>query len=63
LEIKFNLNERLFLKDPQDSELGKKIIKSSITLIDELGFEAFTFRKLAVAINSTEIENCYSKSG
>lgn len=54
LEIKFNLNERLFLKDPQDSVLGKKIIKSSITLIDELGFEAFTFRKLAVAINSTE---------
>jgi len=52
LEIKFNLNERLFLKDPQDSDLGKKMIKYS--LIDEIGFEAFTFRKLAVAINSTE---------
>lgn len=54
LEIKFNLNERLFLKDPQDSELGKKMIEHSIILIDELGFEAFTFKKLAIAINSTE---------
>ncbi len=54
LEIKFNLNNRLFLKDPQDSELGKKIIEHSIILFDELGFESFTFKKLAKAINSTE---------
>lgn len=54
LEIKFNLNNRLFLKDPQDSELGKKMIEHSIILFDELGFEAFTFKKLATAINSTE---------
>ncbi len=54
LEIKFNLNDRLFLKDPQDSELGKKMIEHSIILFDELGFEAFTFKKLAKAINSTE---------
>ncbi len=54
MEIKFNLNNRLFLKDPQDSELGKKMIQHSIILIDKLGFEAFTFRKLAAAINSTE---------
>jgi len=54
LEIKFNLNDRLFLKDPQDSELGKKMINHSIILIDELGFEAFTFKKLAIRINSTE---------
>lgn len=54
MEIKFNLNNRLFLKDPQDSELGKKMIQHSIILIDELGFEAYTFRKLASAISSTE---------
>ena len=54
VEIKFNLNERLFLKDPQDSELGRKMVEHSILLIDEIGFEAFTFRKLAVKINSTE---------
>jgi len=54
VEIKFNLNNRLFLKDPQDSELGKKMIQHSIILIDELGFEAYTFRKLASAISSTE---------
>ncbi len=54
MEIKFNLNNHLFLKDPQDSELGKKMIRHGIVLIDELGFEAFTFRKLAAKINSTE---------
>lgn len=54
MEIKFNLNKRLFLKDPQDSELGKKMIEHGIILFDELGFEAFTFKKLALAINSTE---------
>ena len=54
MEIKFNLNKRLFLKDPQDSELGKKMIEHSIILFDKLGFEAFTFKKLAKAINSTE---------
>ncbi len=54
LEIKFNLNKRLFLKDPQDSELGKKMIEHSIILFDEVGFESFTFKKLAIAINSTE---------
>jgi len=30
------------------------MIQHSIILIDEIGFEAFTFRKLAAAINSTE---------
>jgi len=54
LEIKFNLNNRIFLKDPQDSDLGKKMIEHSIILIDKLGFEAFTFKKLATVINSTE---------
>ena len=52
--IKISLNEGLYLKDPQDSNLGRKIIKHSIVLIDEVGFEAFTFRKLAKEIHSTE---------
>lgn len=52
--VKITLNEGLFLKEPQDSKLGRKIIKHSILLIDELGFEAFTFKKLAQEINSTE---------
>lgn len=52
--IKFELNDHLYLRDPQETSLGKKIIKSSITLINELGFEDFTFKKLAIEIESTE---------
>ncbi|MEC7984325.1 MAG: TetR/AcrR family transcriptional regulator [Myxococcota bacterium] len=52
--IQITLNERLFLRDPQNTVLGKKIIKHSILLIDEIGFEAFTFKKLAIQMSSTE---------
>jgi hypothetical protein len=54
ISIKITLNEGLSLKDPQDSALGRNIINHSILLINELGFEAFTFKKLAQEINSTE---------
>ena len=52
--IKIKLNEGLYLREPQDSDLGKKILEHSILLIDSVGFEAFTFKKLAIEINSTE---------
>lgn len=52
--IKFQINQGLFSRDPQDTELGKRIISNSIILIDEIGFEAFTFKKLAQKIESTE---------
>lgn len=54
VSIQIKLNEKLFLRDPQDTELGRKIIQESILLIDELGFENFTFKKLAERIQSTE---------
>ncbi len=54
LEVVLNLANRTYLKDPQGSEIGKKIIKSSIVLISELGYEHFTFKKLAFEIKSTE---------
>jgi len=54
IEIKISLNKGLFLKEPQDSKLGRKIIKHSIIFIEKFGFEAFTFKKLAKEINSTE---------
>ncbi len=44
----------LYLKDPLQSKLGKKIISHSIILIDKLGFESFTFKKLATAMGSNE---------
>ncbi len=52
--IKISLNEKLTLRDPQETTLGQKIIKESIILIDEIGFEAFNFKKLAKAMGSTE---------
>lgn len=52
--IKFELNKHLFIRDPQETKLGRKIIKHSILLIDEIGIEAFTFKKLAEQMESTE---------
>ncbi len=52
--IKINLNHKSYLREPESTELGRKIISKSIKLIDELGFEQFTFKKLASEIGSTE---------
>ncbi len=48
------MKNNLFVRDPQDTDLGRKIIQESIVMIDELGFESFTFKKLALRIESTE---------
>lgn len=53
-QLQLQLNASLYLRDPQSSDLGQRIISQSIHLIDEIGFEAFTFKKLSVRINSTE---------
>jgi len=50
LEVQIKMNQTLFLRDPEQSELGRNIIKHSIQLIDKTGFESFTFKKLAEAI-------------
>jgi AcrR family transcriptional regulator len=49
-----NIHNGLCLRDPKETTLGQSILKYSIILIDELGFEHFTFKKLAARINSTE---------
>lgn len=48
------VNDKLYVKNPETSDLGKKIIEQSILLIDEIGFENFTFKKLGEKINSNE---------
>ena len=53
-KIAIQVNENVYLKHPESSALGKKIITAGIDMIDQLGYEQFTFRKLAKAINSTE---------
>jgi AcrR family transcriptional regulator len=52
--LKFNLNEKTYLKDPESTILGRKILQQSILLIDEVGFENFTFKKLGEQIGSNE---------
>ncbi|TAE72558.1 MAG: TetR/AcrR family transcriptional regulator [Bacteroidetes bacterium] len=52
--VKMNIPEKIYTRDPEQTNLGRKIIGHSIRLIDELGFEGFTFKKLAIRIDSTE---------
>lgn len=54
LQIHIVINEELYTKNPESSELGKKIVSRSIEMIDELGFECFTFKKLGQSIGSNE---------
>ncbi len=54
LQLQIKMNEKLFLRNPEQSELGKKIILHSINLIYKNGFESFTFKKLADDIGTTE---------
>ena len=52
--FKIQINPKIFDKDPETSVLGKKIIEHSILLIDEIGFDNFTFKKLGDRIGSNE---------
>ncbi|WP_241739062.1 TetR/AcrR family transcriptional regulator [Pontibacter beigongshangensis] len=52
--INIRLIHKSYLREPEGTELGRKIISESVRLIDELGFEHFTFRKLAAEIDSAE---------
>jgi len=54
LQIHITISPELYTKNPESTDLGKKIVSTSIKMIDELGFEAFTFKKLGVAIGSNE---------
>jgi AcrR family transcriptional regulator len=52
--LKVEINDKLYVKDPGSSDLGKRILSCSIEMIYELGFEQFTFKKLGLAIKSNE---------
>ena len=48
------MNDKLFLRDPEQSELGRRIIRQGTLLINEIGFEETTFRKLAERMGTKE---------
>ena len=52
--LKISVPDKIFIKDPETSELGKRIIEQSIVLINEIGFDSFTFKKLGTKIGSNE---------
>ena len=52
--LKIQINEKIYVKNPETSDLGKKILEQSILLIDEIGFDSFTFKKLGEKIGSNE---------
>lgn len=55
VSIQISPNASLYIKDPQASRTGRKILSHAIPLMLELGFEKFTFRKLAADMGGSEI--------
>ena len=54
LHLQIMISPELYTKNPDSSDLGKKIVSKSISMIDDLGFENFTFKKLGIEIGSNE---------
>lgn len=52
--LNIKVSDKLFLKNPDETELGQRIVSKSILLMDELGYEDFTFKKVGHALASTE---------
>ncbi len=53
-QVKFQVNDKIFLRNPENSQIGRDIVKKGIDLINEIGLEQFTFKKLAVIADTTE---------
>ena len=52
--FKIAVPEKIYVKDPESSDLGKRIVEHSILLINDIGFDSFTFKKLGKIIGSNE---------
>ena len=52
--LQITVNPKIYLKDPQSSELGKRMVEEGIQLIAAIGFDRFTFKKLGERIGSNE---------
>ncbi|MCZ8353365.1 MAG: TetR/AcrR family transcriptional regulator [Cyclobacteriaceae bacterium] len=53
-QIQIQLNEKLYLRDPSVSDLGRRIIQQGAVMIEKIGLEEFTFKKLASELNTNE---------
>lgn len=52
--VQIQVNDKVYLKNPNSSDLGKRIVSEGLEMIDEVGLERFTFRKLAQRLGTTE---------
>ncbi len=53
-KIRVEVSSNLYIKEPFSSELGVSIVREGLKMIQKLGMEHFTFKKLANQIGSTE---------
>jgi AcrR family transcriptional regulator len=54
MQVNVQVTEPVYLKDPQATELGRRIIEHGVRMIDHLGLETFTFGKLAQELGTAE---------
>ena len=54
VKVTVTVNSKIYLRDPLQTQLGKKILEHSVLLIEDIGFESFNFKKLAEKMSSTE---------
>jgi AcrR family transcriptional regulator len=52
--LQIQMNEKLFLRDPTKSDLGHRIVRKGAVMMEQLGYEEFTFKKLATEIATNE---------
>ena len=52
--LQITVNPKIYLKDPESSDLGKRMVGEGIQLIADIGFDRFTFKKLGDRIGSNE---------
>ncbi|TPV94735.1 MAG: TetR/AcrR family transcriptional regulator [Myxococcales bacterium FL481] len=52
--IQLHLDPALYVRDPEETELGRRIVDAAIQQLVATGFEKLTFRRLAESIGSTE---------
>lgn len=53
-KIRVDVSPKLYFKEPFSSDLGELIVREGTQMIQEIGIELFTFKKLAHRIGSTE---------
>ena len=52
--LNITVSNKLYNKNPEETDLGKRILSKSINLMAEMGYEHLTFKKIGIALESTE---------